>query len=552
MHTIPRCRNCVIIANMAAEHLNQIALPDHCTALREEIAQLRAAAVIGDTRNRLWHVSADLMLVAGFDGVMSDINPAWTSMLGWTQRELIGHNWFDLIHPDDIQKTMGGAKSLSEGTSIWRFDGRYRHTNGSYRWIAWAAVPGEGCIHAVGRDFTAEQEQAAALRRSEEALRQSQKMEAVGQLTGGLAHDFNNLLISIGGSLELMHARLARSQSEDLGHYITTAQRAMKRAAALTDRLLAFSRQQTLNPRSTDINRLITGMEALICGTVGPEITVRVVKADGLWPTWIDANQLENALLNLCINARDAMHEGGQLTIETVNTSLPERMASEFNLPTGQYVALAVSDSGTGMTAAVIARAFDPFFTTKPIGRGTGLGLSMIYSFARESAGQAQIESEPGQGTTLRLYLPRYTGEVEEPRDADVPSDLGPVPRAALGETVLVVDDEITIREIVTELLEGLGYAAIVEADGAAGLAVVRSEARIDLLVTDIGLPGGMDGQQLVCAARQVRPDLKVLFITGYAGDAETSQSHVQAGTQMLIKPFAMEAFARRINDLIG
>jgi signal transduction histidine kinase/CheY-like chemotaxis protein len=393
------------------------------------------------------------------------------------------------------------------------------------------------------------QDRTRELLAAEEALRQSQKMEAVGQLTGGLAHDFNNLLIGITGSLELLQTRIAQGRIKDADRYINAAQGAAKRAAALTHRLLAFSRRQTLDPKPTDVSRLVGGMEELIRRTMGPEITVEVpVGAAGLWPTLVDPGQLESSLLNLCINARDAMPNGGKLTVEICNRWLDEHAARERDLTAGEYVSLCVSDTGTGMPKEVIARAFDPFFTTKPIGQGTGLGLSMIYGFARQSGGQVQISSEVGQGTTVCIYLPRHLGEAVA---AELPSQLAGAPRAELGQTVLVVDDEATVRMLVTQVLEDLGYQAIEAADGAAGLRVLQSDARVDLLVTDVGLPGGMNGRQLADAARVARPDLKVLFITGYAENAVLNHGHLSLGMHVLIKPFALEVLASRIKELI-
>ncbi|MBI0539473.1 response regulator [Roseomonas sp. KE2513] len=384
--------------------------------------------------------------------------------------------------------------------------------------------------------------------RVEDALRQSQKMEAVGQLTGGLAHDFNNLLTGISGSLELLQARVAQGRIKDIDRYVNAAQGAAKRAAALTHRLLAFSRRQTLDPKPTDLNRLVAGMEELVRRTVGPEISVEPIAGGGLWTTLVDPSQLENALLNLCINARDAMPGGGKLIIETGNRWLDERAAKERELPPGQYVSLCVSDNGTGMPPEVIARAFDPFFTTKPIGMGTGLGLSMIYGFVRQSGGQARIYSELGQGTMACLYLPRHHGEVA---DLEIATELSNAPRAEHDEAVLVIDDEPTVRMLVTEVLEDLGYTAIEAGDGAAGLKVLQSTVRIDLLVTDVGLPGGMNGRQVADAARLVRPGLKVLFITGYAENAVLSHGHLDPGMHVMTKPFAMEALASRIRELI-
>ena len=392
------------------------------------------------------------------------------------------------------------------------------------------------------------QQRTRELMETEEALRQSQKMEAVGQLTGGLAHDFNNLLTGVTGSLELLQARIAQGRIKDVDRYVNAAQGAARRAASLTHRLLAFSRRQTLDPKPTDANRLVSGMEDLIRRTVGPEITVETVAAGGLWPTLVDPGQLENALLNLCINARDAMPDGGKITIETSNRWLDAHTARERDLPPGQYVSLSVSDTGTGMTPEVIAKAFDPFFTTKPIGQGTGLGLSMIYGFTKQSGGLVRIYSELGRGTAVTLYLPRHLGRAEA---AELPPELMDAPRAHQGETVLVIDDEPTIRMLVAEVLQDLGYTAIEAADGASGLKILQSDVRIDLLVTDVGLPGGMNGRQVADGARVRRPDLKVLFITGYAENAVVSHGHLDPGMHVLTKPFALETLANRIKELI-
>ena len=385
-------------------------------------------------------------------------------------------------------------------------------------------------------------------RRLEDQLRQSQKMEAIGQLTGGMAHDFNNLLTGIAGSLELLQMRISQGRTNDLDRYIDAAQGAARRAAALTHRLLAFARRQTLDPRPINFNPLVTGMAELIRRTVGPEIAVEVVTAENLWNSLVDPSQLDNALLNLCINARDAMPDGGRLTIETANKWIDQRAGQMRDMPAGQYVTLSVSDAGVGMTPAVIARAFDPFFTTKPIGMGTGLGLSTIYGFMRQSGGQIRIHSEVGLGTTVALYLPRHLGadEAGEPEFSTPPA-----PRAEDGETVLVVDDEPSLRMLVSEVLEDLGYQAIQAIDGLSGLKILEAAARVDLQVTDVGLPGGMNGRQLADAGRVIRAGLKVLFITGYAENAVVRDRHLDHGMHVLTKPFAMDDLAHKIRDII-
>ena len=492
-------------------------------------------------RDRVWGTTSDLMGTAGLDGYLKKVNPAWTHMLGWSEADLLAKPFIDFIDPADHEETGDVVARLAAGEGVTDFLDHLIHVDGSRRAIMWNASPDGTLFHIVGRDVT-------ALRQTEEALRQSQKMEAVGQLTGGLAHDFNNLLTGITGSLDLLSTRIAQGRLKDVDRYTTAAQSAAKRAAALTHRLLAFSRRQTLDPKPTDVNRLVAGMEELVRRTIGPAVELQTVAAGGLWATLVDPPQLENALLNLCINARDAMPSGGRLTIETGNRWLDARAARERELQPGQYMSLCVSDNGTGMPPDVIAKAFDPFFTTKPIGQGTGLGLSMIYGFVRQSGGQVRIYSEPGDGTMVCLYLPRHVGAIEE---TEAPPELADAPRAQAGETVLVVDDEPTVRMLVSEVLEELGYAAIEAADGPSGLKVLQSDARIDLLVTDVGLPGGMNGRQVADAARVTRPKLKVLFITGYAENAVLNHGHLDPGMHVLTKPFAMETLASRIKELI-
>ncbi|HEX4105038.1 MAG TPA: ATP-binding protein [Rhizomicrobium sp.] len=381
---------------------------------------------------------------------------------------------------------------------------------------------------------------------TEEALRQAQKMEAVGQLTGGIAHDFNNLLQGITGALDRVQHRIAEGRAHEADRFLKAAVDSASRAAALTHRLLAFSRRQTLDPRPLDANRLIGGMEELIRRTMGPNVEIEVVGAGGLWPIRIDPSQLENSLLNLCINARDAMPEGGQLIVETANKWLDDHASRDRDLPPGQYVSLCVTDTGTGMTPEVMERAFDPFYTTKPIGHGTGLGLSMVYGFVRQSGGQVRIYSELGKGTTMCLYFPRHLGVAEE--RATLPSE---AVEQGFGETVLLVDDDATVRMLLAEVLTESGYKLLEAGDGASAMKHLGTDLRIDMMVTDVGLPGGMNGRQVADAARTMRPDLKVLFITGYAENAAITSGHLEAGMQILAKPFAMSTLANKVREML-
>jgi len=398
---------------------------------------------------------------------------------------------------------------------------------------------------------TLEQRISEALKEREDvetALRQAQKMEAVGQLTGGLAHDFNNLLAGISGSFELIALRLAQGRTNEVERYITSGQATARRAAALTHRLLAFSRRQTLSPKPMVVNRILTDFAELVRRTVGPAVEVETIEAGGLWPTLVDANQLENALLNLCINARDAMPDGGKITIETANRWLDDRAARERAIEPGQYVTVCVSDTGVGIEKDILERVFDPFFTTKPIGEGTGLGLSMVYGFARQSHGHVRIYSELSKGTMVCLYLPRH-----DENDDGSEARQGEEPMHDTGDArILVVDDEPTIRMLITESLSDLGHVCLEAGDGPQALTILQSGAAIDLLITDVGLPGGLNGRQVADAARKLRPDLRVLFVTGYAENAALNHGHIERGMEVLTKPFIVNELIRRVSRLLS
>ncbi len=496
-------------------------------------AQKQAEAAYAQDRNRLWTITQDLMLVADFEGVITAVNPSSQRMLGWSEAEMVGHPVIAFLHEDDREKTLAEISKLSTGATTFSFENRLRGKDEEYRLLAWTAVPDNGRIHAVGRDITER-------RAIEEALRQSQKMEAVGQLTGGIAHDFNNLLQGITGSLDIMETRLAQGRTDDLNRWLVGAKGSASRASALTHRLLAFSRRQPLDPRPVRANPLMSSMEDMLRRTLGEQVALELVLGGGLWLTRCDPNQLESAILNLAINARDAMPGGGTLTIETCNAHLDNLYAArEREIKPGQYVCICVSDTGTGMSQETIGRAFEPFFTTKPIGQGTGLG--------RQSEGYTRIYSEVGQGTTVKLYLPRYRGEddVEE-----VAPSLKELPGADAGEVVLVVEDEPVVRGLIVEVLRELGYRAIEASDGPKGLEILQSRQRIDLLITDIGLPG-LNGRQVADGGRVSRPGLKILFMTGYAENAALASGFLEPGMAMITKPFAMDVLASRIREMI-
>jgi PAS domain S-box-containing protein len=485
-------------------------------ALREREEQLRLATDAADVG--LWDVDVvnDVLFwqprVKALFGISSDVSVSMA-------------DFYAGLHPNDAAATAAAYSRAANPDVRATYDVEYRTIGKEDGVIRWVAAKGRGrfdengrCVRMIGTavdiserkrsetqilelNETLEQqvqERTAALLAAEDQLRQAQKMEAVGQLTGGIAHDFNNLLAGISGSLELLESRLTEGRLSAAPKYIDAARGATRRAAALTQRLLAFSRRQTLDPKSVNVNNLVSGMTDLIQRSVGPTIALELVEGPCLWPTLIDPSQLENALLNLCINSRDAMPQGGCLTVTTANTWVESSEAKRLDLPAGDYVALLVKDSGHGMPPDVISRVFEPFYTTKPLGQGTGLGLSMVYGFVRQSKGQIEISSEVGQGTTISIYLPRYAGGVEVEQASLVAEA---AERVADDRTILVIDDEPTVRMTVIDVLEDAGYRTLEAADGPEGFEILRSSAIIDLLVTDVGLPGGLNGRQVADAA---------------------------------------------------
>ncbi|MBS7458589.1 PAS domain S-box protein [Coralloluteibacterium stylophorae] len=499
--------------------------------------------------------------------IITSWNTGAERMLGYAEAEVLGRSGDIFFTAEDIAAGEPEREQRTAQTRGRALNERWhQRKDGSRFWGSGLMMRRpQGGVLKMFRDRTAEHEAEAALRRLnetleerveartrelqavEEHLRQAQKMEAVGQLTGGIAHDFNNMLTGVIGGLDIVRARLASGRHDDVQRFLDAASQSAQRAANLTQRLLAFSRRQSLNPVALDINGLVRGMRELLSRTLGENVALDFAFADALWPVRADENQLESTLLNLAINARDAMPGGGTLRIATCNVDVAERDARLAGARAGEYVLVEVADTGVGMSAELLERVFEPFFTTKPIGQGTGLGLSMIYGFAKQSEGHVDIESREGEGTTIRLFLPRADATAVEAAVAGAP-----VHAAAdgAGEVVLVVEDEPSVRLLILEALEELGYAHMEAASADAALPLLQSDRRIDLLVTDVGLPG-MNGRQLAEAARSARPGLGVLFVTGYAAEAANRERFLEPGMDMITKPFSMSALGERIRAMI-
>ena len=496
-------------------------------------------------RSLTWQLSPDLLGALNSEGYFETSNPAWQTVLGWSEAEVASMSIFELLHPDDLEHTRAGFELTQVGQPAIHFTNRYRCKDGGYRWISWVGIPEDGFVYCTGRDITAERAAEVELAAAQEALRQSQKMETIGHLTGGIAHDFNNLLTGILGSLDLVRRRMATGRPDDIPRFMDAASTSAERAAALTHRLLAFARRQSLDTRPNDVNRLVASMEDLLHRTLGEQIELETTLAANLWTASTDANQLESAILNLAINARDAMAGGGRLTIGTANTHLDAAYISpNEDVEPGDYVVVSVSDTGVGMSPEVMARAVDPFFTTKPVGEGTGLGLSMIYGFARQSRGHLQISSEVGQGTTVKLFLPRA---LQDAVVLDAPTVETP---RGQGETILVVEDDTTVRLVISEVLEELGYEVLVASDARPAIPLLQSDRRIDLMVSDVVLPH-INGRKLAELARASRPGLKVLFVSGYAEHATLRGDFLEPGMEMLTKPFALDALGAKVRAMI-
>ncbi|MBV8168390.1 MAG: response regulator, partial [Alphaproteobacteria bacterium] len=502
----------------------------------------RRLEAVRSIHQRIVEASADLVLVVDRAGVYVHVSPSSLPILGHRPEDMIGRNGVEFVHPDDLELTRAELRKTRRTGQTCHFEARYAHKDGRAVSLAWAGLWSETDqrYFFTGRDMT---ERNAA----EAQLRQAQKMEVVGQLTGGVAHDFNNLLGVVVGNLDLLKERVDAATDAESVELLGEALDAALRGADVTRQLLAFSRRQPLQPKRVDPNQTVRTMAKLLRRAIGAAIEVRLVLPDDVWPVLIDPAQLESALLNLAVNARDAMPQGGTLTIETANCTFDtdDDAAAYIDRPAGDYLVVAVSDTGSGMPPEIVARAFEPFFSTKGVGKGTGLGLSMVYGFVKQSGGDARIYSEPGRGTTIRLYLPRaQTGTGPADRvEAEAAGSRG-------GERVLVVEDNPALRRLSARQLRDLGYAVIEAANGPEALAMLGSGVSVELLFTDVVMPGGLDGQELAQRAQAMRPGLKVLFTSGFTAAAGTA-GDVALADRLLTKPFRKADLARRVRAIL-
>jgi PAS domain S-box-containing protein len=504
--------------------------------ISHDVTELHAAL---EERDRFFTQSLNLLCVAGFDGRLRRVNPAWDNTLGFTAAQLLATTLLDLIHPEDREPTRAELAKLRRGQATASFETRCLTSDGSHRWVLWNATPflDQQGFYATGHDVTER-------RRLEEQFRQAQKMEAVGQLAGGVAHDFNNLLTIINGYAELAYGGLPlgdprREMAAEIG-------KAGQRAAALTRQLLAFSRQQVLAPRVLDLNALVADLAKMLRRLVGEDVDLAFAPAADLGLVRVDPGQLEQVLLNLAVNARDAMPRGGKLTIETRNVELGDAAPGGPTRAAGRYVLVAVSDTGHGMTDEVKARVFEPFFTTKEPGKGTGLGLALVYGVVKQSGGHVEVYSEVGHGTTFKVYLPRtdatHAAWAEEKAAAAAPRGT---------ETVLLVEDEAGVRALAAEGLRALGYTVLEAPRGDAGVRLAQAHAGpIDLVLTDVVMPG-LGGAQVVEAVRQRHGGARVLFMSGYTDDAVVRHGVLEDGAEFIQKPFTPAQLARKARAVL-
>jgi PAS domain S-box-containing protein len=489
-----------------------------------------------EERQRIFETSQDLILVTDTAGNFVQISPSSHTILGYEPAEMVGRSAIEFIHPDDLDNTRNEMRSARRGQQMRNFEARYRHKDGHSVLLNWMGTWSEPVRRHffIGRDLTDKQA-------AEAQFRQSQKMDAVGQLTGGVAHDFNNILTVITGTIGILGDAVA--DRPELASIAKLIDDAAERGAQLTKHLLAFARKQPLQPREVDVNALTMEAAKLLHPTLGEQIEVSPKLSEDAWPALADPNQLTTAILNLALNARDAMPHGGKITLETRNIYLDEGYASiHSDVAVGNYVMVAVSDTGTGISPANLEKVFDPFFTTKDVGKGTGLGLSMVFGFVKQSGGHVKIYSEVGHGTSVKIYLPRSSGLQETAIEAEASADM-----RGGNETILIVEDDALVRKYVVTQIASLGYGTLQAANAAEALKVVESGVPIDLLFTDVIMPGGMNGRQLVEATAKLRPTLRVLFTSGYTEDAIVHHGRLDAGVLLLAKPYRKPQLAKMI-----
>jgi PAS domain S-box-containing protein len=540
-----------VVRDITEERAAQEALKRLTGELEQQVAQRTAE------RDRIWRLSRDLFTVASFDGRLRRLNPAWNSLLGYDPETLVGSNFSLLVHPDDRAEATRNIARLTAGELVERFENRLRHADGSWRWISWTATPEGDAYYAVGRDITVEKTASEALaqrnrelaeqieerERVEQTLRQMQRLEAVGQLTSGVAHDFNNLLTVILGNITFVERALKKEGvNGHIADRINHMRTAAERGAKLTAQMLAFSRRQKLEPKPVDLNETVANMRELLHSTMGGAVRLETVLKRELWPALVDPTQIELIILNLAINARDAMEVGGGLSVETANVTLTQAPSRPEEPAPGEYVLLAVSDTGPGMTDEVLAKAFEPFFTTKEIGKGSGLGLAQVYGFAKQSGGGVAIETKLGEGTTVKVYLPRAAAFPIR-TEAERPAERRPASKLGGPRTVLVMDDDSAVREVTSDMLGELGYLVLQAGSGGAALDILRTDQAVDILLADYAMPG-MNGVDAARDALALRPGLPVLFITGYA-DLKALRD---VGEDRIIqKPFRDEELSRKV-----
>ncbi|WP_439369102.1 PAS domain S-box protein [Bradyrhizobium sp. DASA03120] len=494
-----------------------------------------------EERQRIFETSQDLILVTDGFGNFIQVSPSVKTILGFSPEDMVGHSAIEFIHPDDLEKTRGEMRAARRGAVKRSFEARYYHRDGHEVTLNWMGTWSEPVKRHffIGRDLT--EKQAA-----EAQLRQVQKMDAIGQLTGGVAHDFNNVLTVITGTIGILADAVA--DRPELAAITKLIDDAAERGAQLTKHLLAFARKQPLQPREIDVNALALEAAKLLHPTLGEQITIMPQLTEDAWPTLVDPGQLSTAILNLALNARDAMPDGGTLVLETRNVFLDDGYASmNPDVTAGNYVMIAVSDTGSGIPADLIDRVFDPFFTTKEVGKGTGLGLSMVFGFVKQSGGHIKIYSEEGHGTSVKIYLPRSNGVQETEFEA-----LQSVPLAGGDEKILIVEDDALVRQYVVTQVKSLGYAALEAANAAEALTIIDADEEIDLLFTDIIMPGAMNGRQLADEAARRRPDLKTLFTSGYTENAIVHHGRLDSGVLLLAKPYRKSELAKMLRTALA